>query len=151
MEKELKEEIIDAVEEYNEDADEQLFYDKELDDWKVRQGALDDAKSEGAKEEKISIAKNLLSMGLNIQDISKATGLTINEDADEQLFYDKELDDWKVRQGALDDAKSEGYSLGAKENSIAIAKNLLKENIPIDIISKTTGLSIKELESIKNN
>ena len=151
MEKELKEEIIDAVEEYNEDADEQLFYDKELDDWKVRQGALDDAKSEGAKEKSIAIAKNLLSMGLNIQDISKATGLTINENADEQLFYDKELDDWKVRQGALDDAKSERYALGAKENSIAIAKNLLKENIPIDIISKTTGLSTKELESIKNN
>ena len=147
MEKELKEEIIDAVEEYNEDADEQLFYDKELDDWKVRQGALDDAKSEGAKEKSIAIAKNLLSMGLNIQDISKATGLTINEDVDDQLFYDKELDDWKVRQGALDDAKSEG----AKEKSIAIAKNLLSRNFSINEISDITGLSIIELENIKNN
>ena len=37
MEEELKEEIIDAVAEYNEDENERLFYDKELDNWKIRQ------------------------------------------------------------------------------------------------------------------
>ncbi len=91
MEEELKEDIIDAVEEYNEDSDERLFYDKELDDWKIRQTSLDNAeskgraeghaegKAEGIAEERISIAKNLLNMNMSIDDISKATKLSVEE------------------------------------------------------------------------
>ena len=87
MDEELKKDIIDAIEEYNEDADERLFYDKELDDWKVRQGALEEAHDEGyelghdegAKENSILIAKNLFKMHMNLEDISKATGLSKEE------------------------------------------------------------------------
>ena len=96
MEEELKEEIIDAVEEYNEDENERLFYDKELDDWKIRQGALDDAESKGRKE------------GYN-----------------------------------------EGYTNGTMEEKISVAKNMLKEKLPLEQISRLTGLSKEELEKLK--
>lgn len=44
--------------------------------------------------------------------------------------------------------KKEGIKEGSKEKSISIVKNLLKENIDISIISKTTGLSIDEINSL---
>ena len=40
---------------------------------------MEDAKEEGISSEKINIAKNLLSMNMPIEDISKATGLSIDE------------------------------------------------------------------------
>ena len=39
----------------------------------------DSGKSDGISNEKINIAKNLLSMNMTLEDISKATGLTIDE------------------------------------------------------------------------
>ena len=39
----------------------------------------DSGKSDGISNEKINIAKNLLSMNMILEDISKATGLTIDE------------------------------------------------------------------------
>ncbi len=87
MEEELKEEIIDAVAEYNEDENERLFYDKELDNWKIRQGALDDAErkgraegyNEGCTSRTIDIAKNMLKEKMPLEQISRFTGLTIEE------------------------------------------------------------------------
>ena len=37
---------------------------------------------------------------------------------------------------------------GKREQSISIAKSLLKNNIDINIISESTGLSIKELKML---
>ena len=45
--------------------------------------------------------------------------------------------------------KSVGRIEGKRENTIEIAQKLLKEGISIDIISNTTGLSIKEIEGLK--
>ena len=47
-----------------------------------------------------------------------------------------------------DDAMARGEKKGEKEKAIEIARNLLKENIPIEIIVKTTGLTKEELEKI---
>ena len=44
--------------------------------------------------------------------------------------------------------KKEGKIEGKKEEKIEIAKNLLKENVDLNIISKTTGLSLEELEKL---
>lgn len=38
---------------------------------------------------------------------------------------------------------------GIKEQTIEIAKNLLKENIDVETISKATGLTEEELKNIK--
>ena len=48
-----------------------------------------------------------------------------------------------VKQGH-DIGVQEGYSLSKNE----IAKSLRKENVDIEIISKTTGLSISEINSL---
>ena len=83
--------------------------------------------------------------------------------------WNKELFDDLVKYNELEDAKKEGESLGKtigikegktlgikegktigiKENKIEVAKNMLKENINIQIISKVTGLSLEEIKEIK--
>ena len=49
------------------------------------------------------------------------------------------------------DAEQRGYKEGAYEKAIETAKNLLLEKIPIEIIVRTTGLSIEEVNLISNN
>ena len=44
--------------------------------------------------------------------------------------------------------KEEGIKEGIKENQILTAKNMKKENIDVNIISKITGLSIQEIENL---
>ncbi len=43
----------------------------------------------------------------------------------------------------------EGKEEGLKEKSIEIAKNMLKENVDINIISKYSGLSLDEINNLK--
>ena len=79
MEDRIKKEIVDAVEEYNEDEIERMFYDEEEDKRMIQNDELIIARREGIKEEKISIAKKLLSMNMTIENISEATGLSKEE------------------------------------------------------------------------
>ncbi len=65
----------------------------------------------------------------------------VNEVLDDEYFgeiYDKEL--------AL---KEESYNDGAKDNTINMAKEMIKEKIDIGTISKITKLSIEEVEKLK--
>ena len=43
----------------------------------------------------------------------------------------------------------QGFADGFQKRSQEIAKNLLKANVSLDIISESTGLSLEELEKIK--
>ena len=52
---------------------------------------------------------------------------------------------------AKEEGKEEGLKEGEKNKSIEIAKNMLKLNIDINIISQSTGLSITEIEDINKN
>ncbi|MCL2054072.1 MAG: hypothetical protein FWG90_06495, partial [Oscillospiraceae bacterium] len=45
--------------------------------------------------------------------------------------------------------RQEGRQEGALERAFIIARNLISKNIPLDIIKDTTGLSIKEIESLQ--
>jgi len=42
-----------------------------------------------------------------------------------------------------------GIAEGTRQNKIEIAKNMLNENIDIQIITKVTGLTEKEIETLK--
>ena len=53
-----------------------MYYDR---DKLLREGAYDDGKEEGIKENKIEIAKNLINQKISIDVISKATGLPKEE------------------------------------------------------------------------
>ncbi|MCI9585453.1 MAG: hypothetical protein HFH45_02305, partial [Bacilli bacterium] len=46
-------------------------------------------------------------------------------------------------------AKEDGIEQGSKQEKIAIAKNMLAENIDIQVISKVTSLAKEDIESLK--
>ena len=68
--------------------------------------------------------------------------------------YDKE---WALRdQGYRDglsqgkaEGKAEGKIEGFSQGKVEIAKNMLKDNIPVESISKYTSLSIDEIKNLK--
>ena len=55
------------------------------------------------------------------------------------------------REEGLKEGLKEGKIEGLKEGKIEIAKNMLKEGLDIILISKLSGLTIKEIEDINNN
>ena len=74
------------------------------------------------------------------------------------VVYDNEIMQKKMintaRNWGYDDGKEagkvEGIKEGKKEEKIFIAKNFLKDSIPIDVVSKNTGLSVEELNKLNN-
>ena len=48
-----------------------------------------------------------------------------------------------------EEGKLEGIKEGKKEKSMEIAKRALDENMPLEMISRLTGLSVEELEELK--
>ena len=79
MSDEIKNKLVETVEELSSD-DEMVYLYTELSDRELTFNTmLDDAKKEGLKEASIEIAKNMINMKMNIEDISKATGLSIND------------------------------------------------------------------------
>ena len=64
-------------------------------------------------------------------------------------LYDKELHEELLRNTELYNAEQKGIKQGIKEKAIETAKNMLKDNLSIDMISKYTGLDIKEIEKLK--
>ena len=76
-------ELVDEVERLSSDEHIIGLYDGELHEKRIRNSIINDAIEKGfekaLKEEKLNIAKKLISMNMRIEDISKATELSINE------------------------------------------------------------------------
>ena len=53
------------------------------------------------------------------------------------------------KKEGIEEGLKEGLKEGKKEKSIEIAKNMLKDNVDINIISKYSGLSIEEINELK--
>jgi len=53
------------------------------------------------------------------------------------------------REEGLEQGLEQGVKQGHKEEKIEIAKNMLKDNVDIDIITKYTGLSSAEIKALK--
>ncbi len=68
-------------------------------------------------------------------------------------LYDKELHEEKLRITELEEAREKGMAAGIakgkKESILETAKKFLKEKVDIDIISKCTGLSEKEIKNLR--
>jgi predicted transposase/invertase (TIGR01784 family) len=84
------------------------------------------------------------SMSKEVKEDIKNIVEDFNSDEYEWAYYDKAHNDLAIRNGDISLAKEEGI----KEGKIQVAKNLLKEKTPIDIIAKATGLSQEELEKL---
>ena len=61
------------------------------------------------------------------------------------VVYDNEI----MQKKMINTARNWGYDDGAKAKEIEIAKNFLKDGIPIEVISKNTGLSVEELKELE--
>lgn len=48
----------------------------------------------------------------------------------------------------IEDARENGLEEGEKKSKLEIAKNMIKENIDIDIIEKVTGLTREEIKKL---
>ncbi len=79
---------------------------------------------------------------------------------DKQQFkkYQESLNAYRDIKNSVDTAREEGEITGHKkgktegkiEGKIEVAKNLLKNNVSIEIIIKSTGLTKKEIEALKD-
>ena len=88
--------------------------------------------------------------------VQKLMEAVINMSKDEFIIHEwqKEKMDALVKHNEMEGAKKEGKKIGFEEGSNnkakEIAKNLLKENIDIQIISKTTGLAKEDIQALEN-
>lgn len=72
-----------------------------------------------------------------------------NDDEDVIGAYDYEAKMKLIADIEKEEAVEQGIKEGIKEGVITTAKNLLEEKIDINTISKVTGLSIEEIEKLK--
>jgi predicted transposase/invertase (TIGR01784 family) len=72
---------------------------------------------------------------------------------EEQEKYDNSMmvmwDNYAVYKYAVEKAYKKGYEEGKKRVSKKIALKLLAYNTPIDVIAKSTGLSIEEIKKLE--
>ena len=84
------------------------------------------------------------------------TNVTIvNDDLEFQKYMSEEENKKKIQNSLLSEARengiNDGISKGVSQEKVSIAKNLLSMNKPIEDISKATGLSVEEINKLRNN
>ena len=98
------------------------------------------------EEEKIKMAKN---ENEKIKE-AKSELEKLEMSPEDRELYELRLkairDEINIRESGYTDGMKDGEEKGKKE----IAKNMLKENMPIEVISKLTGLSQEEIEKLKD-
>ena len=96
------------------------------------------------EEEKINMAKNE-----KIKE-AKSELEKLEMSAEDRELYELRLkairDEINIRESGFIDGKTAGEF----QKSLEIAQNMLKENMPIEVISKLTGLSQEEIEKLEN-
>nr|WP_253308262.1 Rpn family recombination-promoting nuclease/putative transposase [Rickettsia endosymbiont of Ceutorhynchus assimilis] len=95
--------------------------------------------------------KDDLPKELNDKALQKALTVleVMNFNKHEREAYEDHLKWLMVEANTLKKAESKGRAEGKAEGKIEIAKNLLLKNIDINIISEATGLSVEEIEKLK--
>ena len=114
------------------------------------------------REELLEVSKGDKSMSevyKKLDDLSKDKYYALLYDEEEKKAYENKC----ILEDAIEDAKENGYSsgydsgydsgksAGVSNEKINIAKNMLKKNMSIEDISDVTGLTIDEINKIKEN
>ena len=80
------------------------------------------------------------------------TNVTIvNDDLEFQKYMSEEEDKKKIQNSLLSEARENGINDGISKEKVSIAKNLLSMNMSLEDISKATGLSVEEINKLRNN
>ena len=82
----------------------------------------------------------------------------LNENQKFMAFMTPEEENEKLIKTLISEAKTEGElagekreeQIGQRKNNLSVAKKMLENRLNIEMISKITGLSKKELEAIQN-
>ena len=77
--------------------------------------------------------------------------LTLTKDGVVINHLSYEEDQEKIRRSEISEARDEGIIKGITEEKDNIAINMLKDNMPIDVIMKYTSLTKKEINRLKKN
>ena len=106
----------------------------------------------------------------DLKNVSKGNGVVkkymeelvkVNEDADFLNFISVEKDNMMIENSIRDEATKkglkeglekgleQGLEQGTEQSKNEIAKNMLKENMDISLISKLTGLSNEQINNLK--
>ena len=75
----------------------------------------------------------------------------LNLPEEERKAYEKYQDNLHYQASMVDSSYGEGKYEGKKERELEIANNMLKDNVPIESISKFTGLSIEVIAKLAKN
>ncbi len=94
----------------------------------------------------------------DLRNVSKGNGVVkkymeelvkVNEDADFLNFISVEKDNMMIENSIRDEGIRKGLEQGTEQSKNEIAKNMLKENMDISLISKLTGLSNEQINKLK--
>ena len=87
---------------------------------------------------------------LDGKELKKLMEASINMSKDGFVLHawQKEKMDALVKYNEIEEATNKGKAEGIKEQTILIAKKLLKENIDVETISKTTGLTKEDIQKL---
>ena len=101
--------------------------------------------SEREEEVKMILEKN--------KEIKKANKEVeiLSQDEQEREIYELRLKALRDEENIRLTGVAQGMTQGEKKKQIEIAKNMIKENIDKEVISKVTGLSIEKIESLIKN
>ena len=83
------------------------------------------------------------------------TNITIvNNNPEFQKYMSEEEDKKKIQNSLFFEARengiNDGISKGVSQEKVSIAKNMLNKNMSIEDISDITGLSVEEINKLKN-
>lgn len=67
----------------------------------------------------------------------------------ERQAYENSLKYYRDLQNVVDTSREEGLEEGEQKGRRDVALNLLRENVPLDLVSRTTGLSVEVLEALR--
>ena len=68
----------------------------------------------------------------------------------EKWEMDRNSEIGQAKKEGIEEGKAEGKEEGKAEGILEIAKNMLKDGMKLETVTKYTGLSKKELEELKN-
>ncbi|MBD2682385.1 MULTISPECIES: Rpn family recombination-promoting nuclease/putative transposase [Nostoc] len=71
-------------------------------------------------------------------------GLVLDQEVIGRLFRKDIMRESVIYQSILSEGKEEGIELGVRR----VAVNLLKENMPVEMVAKVTGLTIEQVQSL---
>ena len=74
----------------------------------------------------------------------------LNENQKFTAFMTPEEENEKLIKTLISEAKTDGEQIGQRKNNLSVAKKMLENRLNIEMISKITGLSKKEIEAIQN-